>query len=285
MTAKHTSDWDFPLVLPRNPVKRAIKVALGRAVLLARPDIGRDIETTGKAKSFVERLAVAGLISRHRSAGSLDRLAHLHANFWASTDAVSFHGLNEDRFNNNFLKTHYVIVNALQSAVAAKGFDTLCEIGCGSGQVIEHLGQKLPSLKKLVGVDLSPAQIALNATRYSDPRLSFTAADGAAWVLEHAAPGLIVLTYGGVYEYFKEDTLRAMFAALRKRAPTCVALVEPIDGAYDLERETASRVLGAELSFSHNYPRLLQEAGFRIRWQQEVKSGFRWLMLVATAGD
>lgn len=285
MTTKQSNDWDFPLVLPKHPLKRALKQGLGETLLLLRPDIGRRIESSGKANSFVERLAVAGLIARHRAAGTLDKLAHLHSTFWASGDAVSFHGLNEDRFNNNFLKTHYVIVDALENAFVGGRLHTLCEIGCGSGQVIDHIAAKLPTLRKLVGIDLSPGQIALNKERYKDPRLSFVAADGASWLHENAAPGFVFLTYGGVFEYFKEATLRSMFAVLAERAPAGVAIVEPIDPAYDLAHETRSRVLGAELSFSHNYPQLLRDAGFRIRWQQEVKSGFRWLMLVATIGD
>ena len=277
-----TNSWDFPLILPKHPAKRVIKLALGRALLLARPDIGRRIESTGKANTFVERVAVAGLIARHRAAGTLDKLANLHAEFWASGDAVSFHALNEDRFENNFLKTHYEIVDALKSVVAEGRLNTLCEIGCGSGQVIDHLAAKIPALEKLIGIDLSPDQIALNRDKYKDPRIRFVAADGALWLQENAAPGFLLLAYGGVFEYFKEATLRSLFATLRARAPAGIALVEPVDPAFDLQVETESRMLGAELSFSHNYSRLLRESGFNIRWQKELRAGFRWVMLVAT---
>jgi SAM-dependent methyltransferase len=273
------------LIESRHWLRRNVKRALGRALLLVRPDIERRILSGGEVRSSTERLAVAGLIARHSAAGTLDKLAHLHSGYWAGADAVAYHGTNEDRFHSRFLKLHYEIVDALEEVVSGGRIHTLCEIGCGSGQVIDHLAKRLPTLKRLVGIDLSASQIAINEKRYRDSRLGFVAADGAQWLQQHSAPGFCFLTYGGVLEYFPQELVQRMFATLARRGPACFALVEPTDPAHDLDREMNSRIWGEEFTFSHNYAGLLADAGFHIRWRRELVTGYRWQMVVATVGD
>jgi len=272
--------WDLPLVLPRSRWKSALKQQLGLAILFFRPDVGRRVEAAGETKSFIDELALAGLIARYKANDALHKLAHFHERFWAGEHAVSFHSTHEHRFHNEFLKAHYALVDALESVVAGGNFHTLYEIGCGSGLVIDHLASRFPALRKLVGIDLSAEQIALNKTRFKDPRLQFVAGDAAAWLAANAEPGCIIFTYGGVLEYFTQTMLETLLAKLAAKAPACVAIAEPFDPDFDLNREFLSRAFGGELTYSHNYPRLASNAGFAIRWQEESRSGFRWMLLV-----
>lgn len=274
--------WDFPLVMPKNPYKRALKRGLGQVVRMVKPEIVARVERTGQANSFVEELVLADLVARHREEGTLDRLAHFHTNFWAGRNALTFHSTHEHRFHNEFLKAHYVLVEELAKILNAENAPRiLYEIGCGSGLVLDHLASRFPRLKELVGLDLCAEQITSNSERYSDPRITFVAADAAEWLRDNAEANSVVFTYGGVLEYFTQSNLEATLADLASKAPSCIAIAEPIALDFDFETQFQSQPYGSELSYSHNYPHLVSNAGFKIRWQADT--GSRWMLLIATA--
>jgi hypothetical protein len=82
----------------------------------------------------------------------------------------------------------------------------------------------------------------------------------------------------GVLEYFSRSAILTMLQAIKPRGPVRLMLIEPLDGDHDLQRNMQSRPYGMELSFSHNYPHLLAEAGFHILSSKESMSrGVRWL--------
>ena len=274
----------LPPALPEGGWQRAAFEAVGRALLIAAPDIGARFERKGRVKSLTEQFAFAGLVHRHRSAGTLDRLAQFHTRYWASESAVSFHAKHEFRFQNAFLGRQYDLVEELQRVAAGGAFGALYEIGCGSGLVVDHLAARFPELGTLVGIDLCAEQIALNRRRFRRSAPEIRGGDGASWLDAHGEHGAIVFTYGGVLEYFSQPMVEGLFATIAKRAPACIAIAEPVDARYDFGRETQSRVFGSELSYSHNYPRLARQAGFDIRWQSDVKYGARWMRMIATIG-
>lgn len=274
--------WDFPLVLPQQPMKRLVKQALGEALIRLMPAVTNRVERSGIAHTLVERLIVAALIARHRRAGTLEALAHFHHKFWAGTDAVAVHAENEARFDAT-VNEHSDFIAAVAEKIERGAFDRVCEFGCGTGKLLAIVSARISKPTVFIGVDLSAEQTARNADRHANERIEFVTADALAWAREHARPNALYLTYGGVLEYFTEQGVKDLFAAAANHRPACFALVEPIAHDFDLAGEVGSRAFGDEFSFSHNYPRLLQEAGFRIEWQKEVILGFRWLKLVAVA--
>ena len=165
-----------------------------------------------------------------------------------------------------------------------KRSDSLIEIGCGSGMVLEWFADKYPELTELHGIDLNAGLIDACKTR-SNPRLRFHLGDAIALVRSLAQTPQALLSYGGVLEYFLDTQLADLFAWLRtQHAPGVVALVEPVGVNHDLERQLESQLYGVEHSFSHNYPRLLREAGYELRFQDEIMAGdTRFLMVVAVA--
>lgn len=87
----------------------------------------------------------------------------------------------------------------------------------------------------------------------------------------------------GVFEYFPRATLQSLFGSIaEQQSPAVVALIEPIAADYDLEKERESRPYGSEHSLGHNYPLLLREAGFVIRYQEQLRfEGCTHLLVVA----
>jgi SAM-dependent methyltransferase len=195
---------------------------------------------------------------------------------------VAVHAENAARFDAT-VSIHEDFIAAVAGKMADGAFDRACELGCGTGKLLAIVAARAGKPERFVGIDLSPAQTARNATQYEGSGLEFVAADALGWVERNAAPRSLYLTYGGVLEYFTEKGVKDLFAAAARCRPACFALAEPIAPDFDLASETHSRAFGSELSFTHNYPRLLEDAGFRIEWQSEATPGFRWLKIVAVA--
>lgn len=251
-----------------------------RAARLAQGRIADDL-------SLTDRLVIAGLVRRHERQGTLDQLNGLHDWLWSSRQAVAFHEQAQARFQSWWQDTHSAIVAPLFDELQAEPgrYHTLCEIGCGSGLVLNDLAQRLPQFEQLIGLDLSAEQIARNRARYAtQPRLRFDSGDAAVWLRQQARPGWVYFSNAGVLEYFPEAKLRSLLCQAASLRPAMFAIVEPVDRAHDLDRQLASRNYGAERSWSHHYPHLFRDCGYTLRWQREIEfGGMRWMMLIAAA--
>jgi SAM-dependent methyltransferase len=207
------------------------------------------------------------------------------AGYWKGGEGDKFYDAYPERFEEWFLKSHYPMVEALVEQAGSGPFTRLYEIGCGDGRVLEHMAGRLPQLESLTGLDINPGIIERNRKTFAgNPRLAFAADDAKDWLRKQAQPGSILLTYGGVWEYFTQEELKSLFAHFRREAaPALIGLVEPLGPDFDAAREKTSRPYGLECSFSHPHRHLLEEAGFTIVFDREVQLDHRWKMMVARA--
>lgn len=286
----------FPLVQPASRLSRAIKIALGGLLGLLRPAQRAALIRGEPGRDHLrldDRLIIAALVWQHRRRGTLGALHGLHRWLWRGEQAARVHTQAEPRFRAWWQEHNSAVIAPLAQAMqelAAAGtpIKTLCEIGCGTGSVLADVARRLPDLDHLIGLDLSPGQIAATRARHADqPRLRFEVADANTWLIDHAAPRWAYLANGGVLEYFSEAMLEALFTGIAQRhAPALFALVEPIAEDYDLDRETMSRPYNEELSLSHNYAHWLRRSGWRVLDQQrQTVGGVHWLRLVAVTGQ
>lgn len=180
---------------------------------------------------------------------------------------------------------HHEIVDQLAKLAGGGDYGRLIEVGCGAGRVLEHCASAVPEVSDFIGVDINSVIIARDGAEYAqNPRLQFLAADASVWLQQTAQPGTILLTHGGVMEYFSAETLSKMFKNMALHHPAAVALVEPVDPDHDLAKDAASHAFGQENSFSHNYEKLLQAAGFEMIFRKTLCfGGTSWVMLLATA--
>lgn len=284
----------LPLVQPDQGWKRRAKAALGgvachfmhqRAVDLTR--------CRGDGYyGFVDRLMLSALLERAERKGTLEQFTHRQQqHFWATPAAAAYHADVEFRFRELFLGENASFVDELDTLIAQRQPAAICEIGCGSGQVIDHLARKHPNVARCVGIDLSATQIARNAERFDAPSLEWVAGDAVRWLDRHATSNWAVISNNGVFEYFLRSDLERLFASIAQRRPSILALLEPMDPDHDLDRDPESRPYGSERSFSHNYLALLRGAGFRIVHRSElVQHPHRLVRLIAvtdtaTTGD
>lgn len=264
------------------------KVALGSLLAAALPRRVSSINdgTFNGPLSRVDQLIVAALVDRaNRRGESLDRYAYLHRFMWEGDNATDYHASVEDYFTSCFLPNQAVVIDELEKDLATQPsgrFNTVCEIGTGCGLALDHLSHRLTKhgVSQFIGLDLSAAQVAVNAKRFPDCR--FTAADACAWIPDHAGPGWIFFCSGGVLEYLPEAVLATLFRKTRAFTPMRWVIVEPIEGGFDPSRETTSRPFGWEQTWSHNYPHLLRQAGLEVLYTHDVVvNDVRWQLVLA----
>jgi trans-aconitate methyltransferase len=156
------------------------------------------------------------------------------------------------------------------------------EIGCGDGNALTYCAERLPSLSEVIGLDINAAVIARNsAEQPAGGRLSFARAEARDWLIANPKPGTVVLSNGGVLEYFSRDNLDQLFQALAQSPPAAIVLIEPVAPAHDLATQPDSFAFGHENSFSHNHAHRLRQAGFDVAFAQEMQiSDVRWMLMI-----
>jgi len=266
-------------------LKSIVKPVLGKLALWAFPNRAKLIEKTiGDATSYglLNRIIRAGLI---RNIKEHDRLALLHHSFWTGTAGIRFHKKAGKRFENWFLTGHVSIVDELERLIESnkRKYKYLYEIGCGDGQVINYLSNRLKSIEHFVGIDINADVIALNNQYCMNENLEFTCGNATEWICKNGRPKAIFFTNGGVLEYFSKkqitDLLKKITIDLK---PSVFAIIEPLATNYNLETETDSRIFGNEFSFSHNYKKLFMTNGFTILYQRETMTGgHRWILMLS----
>ena len=271
---------------------KQLKLRLGKLLLPIFPGRIKAVEDGPFASDGrLHRLLRNGLYARALERGDFASLRSFLSKFWGQ-EAKNFHDAWQDRFERMFLKHDVVVIDELEKVMAnlpdGKRFDHLYEIGCGGGQVLSYLVERLSGIGEFAGIDLGKEQIEANLAECQNPKMSFHAADAVEWIPANAKPFTVVLTNGGVFEYFLREELQSLFEHIATQlAPAAVAVVETIGSDHDLDAHPETFVYGRELSFSHNYPHLLREAGFEIVHQSErtgyeVDGGGRWLRVLAT---
>ncbi|MBL8956273.1 MAG: class I SAM-dependent methyltransferase [Myxococcaceae bacterium] len=276
----------FPTVLPTDPLKRTLLVTAGRiarrvapweATKVARGELPNDL-------TLWHRVLLAATVDRAEKKGDLAALEPLHRWLWTGKQAEVFHRTARDRFTKWWLPHHSKIVEPLREVLEKNGIKTLVEVGAGNGLVLADLAKRLPKVEKLIGLDLSEAQMQANARETTDPRFQFVGGDAGAWLPQHAGNGWAVVTNAGVFEYFPQERLQELFGFLATKRPACISLIEPLAEHFDPEVARPSVPYNFERSFSHPYVAMLQKAGFKIQWRQEQHiDGVRWIMMVAQA--
>lgn len=278
----------YPLLLPDNPWRRALKVGLGRIALALLPRRAEQLLADGDPMDFstIDRLVVTGWMSRAARTADWPALSALHQRFWEGRGGAAFNTAPEiaRRFEEWFLGSHARALETLRRQLDGQHCRALCEIGSGNGLALEHASRTLTQIPRFIGVDINRTATKLNAQRWhDDPRLEFVHADAAQWITHNAEPGWAYFSNAGVLEYFPQATVEKLYRRTASLGgPAWWVLTEPVYRDYDLATETESRPSGPEFSFSHNHPHLLRRAGWEVVEVTETETaGMRFLSVCA----
>jgi len=275
------------------PIQRKLKALAGRFIGALRPGYAASV----REAPFRKQWPVSGRLIRNAClVDAVETADHglicdFLRDYWSSRASDEFYTGLSHRYKTLFLAYHQSIVaetlGAIQSSESE--FTQLAELGAGDGKILDHFSQHLPPGLSFHGVDINLSQVENNRATYENrPMLHFHHADAARWLFEHAKAGTILVTNGGVLEYFTREEVAKIFQTLAETGPCLVVLTESIAADHDLENEPSTYPYGFELSLSHNYIALLEEAGFSIRWvndrpttPEESPILGRWLQIVA----
>lgn len=281
----HVLDKANPLEQARrmSSIRTAAARIAARLLEWTRPGLARRIAAGDPTavSSRAGRMILRAQARRAARDGDWAVLASRLAAFWRSAEGDRFYDAYAERGAQWFRGAHAPWAEAVCACASRDAYQHLVEIGCGDGRVLAHFAARLPRMRRLTGLDLNASIIARNRTRFVDDlRLSFESVDAADWLDTRAESGLFVTAYGGVFEYFPPDQLERLFKCVAAQPPSAIALVEPLADDFD-PANASSRAGGIESSFSHPYRRMLEAAGFTIRFEQEARTENRWVMLVA----
>lgn len=271
------------------PAKKRRKLLLGSFMVKLFSGRARHLENNAVKKSWgaFDRMLRNGLLAQAYWAGDHAKQRALFAHYWAQEADEDAH-VWQDRFEHEFLAHNVTIIDALEGVIRGKHFDRLYEIGCGHGQVLEYLVNRLSPIEEFIGIDISEEQIKKNQVQLNHPKMVFQAGDAVEWIIGNAKPQSIFLTNGGVFEYFLQSELEAIFKHIAKNlTPAVIGIVETLGSDHDLGTEKDSLIYGRELAFSHNYPHLLIQAGLKVVHHSEqfgtkTHGGGRWVRVLAT---
>ena len=250
---------------------------LGELLVLLRPGKARQLSEEGVTLvldnlSLSERLMRRVILKKIEKKKDYNTLAELHQNYWAKQGADFFKATN-DSFEKIFLPECSFIFKLLKEELSkhSEKYNTLVEIGTGNGNVLEYLSIEFPEIEHFVGIDLSSSQIDMNNEKFQEnKRLEFITSDGFEWVKKNGQGNTIFVTSRGVLEYFTEERLQSFLNKVSSLGKIIFIAIEPNGTDHDFKINPGSQPYGPERSFSHNYPKLFENAGFNL-WHLSYK--------------
>lgn len=278
------------------PLHRLLKGTAGRMLMSVRPDLSNEIRN----KPFSNHPPLSGRLIRNghfmKAVGDEDHamIRDFLRDYWSSGASDEFYEGLSHRYETLFLAYHSSIVDETRRAMAdmPAPLRRMVEIGSGDGKILDHFRRCLPDLAEFHGVDVNLPQVENNRRIHAESgRMWFHHSDGLRWLEQNGGRGTVLVTNGGVLEYFTRPELQGLFGRMGREWGNCVvSLTESIAADHDLAREPGTYPYGWELSLSHNYVALLQEAGFtithvndRLTTPEEADTVGRWLQVVAVA--
>ncbi|MRI00239.1 methyltransferase domain-containing protein [Kriegella sp. EG-1] len=256
-------------------MKNRVKLILGNILIELRPKKVSYLEKNGITLNIggeynlCERLMCFAMLKNAERKGNSHVLQEYHKNFWINKGREHFLR-TEDVLEGYFIPRELFLFDKLQEKLNSqwKGFHSMVEIGTGNGYVLDFLSTRFSQINKFIGIDLSQSQIKINKKRFlKNKKLEFVAMDGLDWVRKNGRSNMIFFTSGGVLEYFSEQRLKELLTVLNNLGHTILVFVEPIAVDIDFTENQKSQAYGYESSFSHDYARLLKEAGFKL-WHE-----------------
>lgn len=256
-------------------VYRILAATVGNFLVFLQPkkakELAKDritlIHKNKNSMTISERLMRAALVTKLDKIDDHEAIREANRNFWLNKSATELFSETEDGFEKDFLPNCTFIFEKLKKELSDNPVKctTLVEVGTGNGDVLNYLSEEFPQIDRFVGIDLSADQIGLNNKKFiANKKLEFVAADAYDWVQEHGKSNTIFVSSRGVLEYFLEARLLEFLTEINNLGNTFFVAIEPNGGDHDFETTLNSQLYGNEPSFSHNYPHLFKNAGFKL---------------------
>jgi SAM-dependent methyltransferase len=263
-------------------VKKALALVVGTVTDFAMPHLGREIDAGRNTTRAVtlKRAILHSRMQRAQISNDPDRAVQVLNAFWRGAAGDRFHIDHGQASFEHFLANHAWTIEALDEFVRTSGlgFSRLVEVGCGIGASLSYCAEKLPWAREAVGIDINAEAVGRAAAgQPPGSRLRFQCADAQGWLSANPQAGTVMISNGGVLEYFSQEHVDRLFEALALARPAAILLLEPVDDDCGLDGKPDSRTftsvggVGSETTFSHNYRARLQQAGFEVVLSEDTR--------------
>lgn len=208
-------------------------------------------------------------------------LEQLHEQFWSQQKPTGWFNATNNRLNSTYIPAFGDLVAQAAQLIEECGMKSVVEFGTGNGGWLSFLQTQWSTPNHFLGLDLAREQIVVNQKAFSN--LHFETCELSQWVASGRTDRTVFVTHCGVLEYLSESSLKELIKNIVDRHTNSILFgVEPIAIDFDPNANCESQTSGTEFSFSHPYPRFLQEAGFVIqRTEERTIEDYRMLCLTA----
>lgn len=146
MTTDNKVNWEFPVLIPTNPRKKALKNLVGKIAQLVKPQIRKDLLNGKIPSSKIERAMLCSIFIELKANNQFEKLAELHKHIWASNHTQGYFDLISVRLQGMFDLLKESIYNTLNKLLAKNNYQELIEIGSGEGLVIKNLHENFKTI-------------------------------------------------------------------------------------------------------------------------------------------
>lgn len=268
-------------------LKTRIKAGIARVIALTHPKLTAAVLAgdMGGPQRRLKKWIAQNEFARLDAKGAGTSVQQALTQRWTADNlSVDYYDRYAKRFEKMFGGPHGQIVDWLKAHANTTDVRHVIEVGCGDGRALAAMAERIPEIKSWTGVDINAGIIARNQATYAERNdLEFVAADATEWLADHAGPGTLLMTFGGVMEYIAPETLMTWFELLAKKKGAGVLLLEPVDPKHDLATDPTSHIWGWEDTYSHNHRCLLERSGYHIVRAEEADfMKYRFIMMLAT---
>lgn len=255
-------------------MKNFLKNTIGNILIAIQPEKAKELSNKGMTiivnLSFKDRLMRFALLEKAKKQKDFETLSNFHEDFWTNKGEQYFNTRPDNLLESFFIPKCSFIMDLLEEQFKNEDgkYNTLVEIGTGEGIVLDYLSDRFPEINRFIGIDLSVSRIEANKKIFKkNDKLEFVVSDAVDWFKKNGHDHMIVITSGGVLEYFTQSRLQGFFNELNNIKKIIFIAIEPIGVHHDFLKNPNSEIYGNENSFSHNYEKLFKDAGFNI-WHQ-----------------
>lgn len=285
MKSERKEIWEFPILIPKNPIKKEIKNLAGRIVQLFFPEIRQNLLGGKNPTNKVERIVLCSLFIELKANNQYEKLADLHKHVWASNETQGYYDLTSNRLKGMFGLVKNTLYESITNFIQEHSYEALIELGCGEGFVVDKLSEKFTDIPSFIGMDINESQIKKNKINYStNKRLRFFSGDISKNINLIKGSNRIFLSFGGVLEYLTEKEITNLFESLSSQENIAIIIYEPIKPGFNIKKEKHSILYGSEFSFCHPYHYYLEKYGFKIINSKLVESDeINWMYVASQA--
>ena len=206
------------------------------------------------------------LAARTAFYGNFDRRPEEHKRavtrqMWAGPSATAWH----DHHRRDFMRVHAADMaktwEAIEKVRAARpGLRRVCELGCGHGQALRWIREQARGADlALVGVDINAQTIETNRVLDEGCGITFESADFLEWTRTNETRGTIFL-FRYTLTFLTETQIRELFTGIRSKGTSAICLAEMLYRSPSAH----SQGCACNTKHTHNYPLLLEQAGFTV---------------------